>query len=135
MLFVMTGDQIRRLQTEGYLILPAVIGDTWLAALRAATARQLELEGENAGAEFRKEENAQRLANLVDKGEVFQQVISHPELLQAAQAVLGPDFKLGSLNYRAADPLSDSSQPLHCCWACRSTSIRSTCRARTRRPS
>lgn len=114
MLFVMTQDQIRQLQVEGYLILPGVIDAAWLEALRTATARQLDLEGENAGAEFRKEENAQRLANLVDKGCVFQQVIGHPELLEAAQAVLGPDFKLGSLNYRAAEPLSNSSQPLHC---------------------
>jgi hypothetical protein len=114
MLFVMTEDQIRRLQVEGYLILPGVIDAAWLEALRTATALQLDLEGENAGAEFRKEENAQRLANLVDKGRVFQQVIGHPELLEAAQAVLGPDFKLGSLNYRAAEPLSNSSQPLHC---------------------
>jgi hypothetical protein len=114
MLFVMTQDQIRQLQVEGHLILPGVIDAAWLEALRTATARQLDLEGENAGAEFRKEENAQRLANLVDKGRVFQQVIGHPELLEAAQAVLGPDFKLGSLNYRAAEPLSNSSQPLHC---------------------
>src|ERR1700683_3659981 len=114
MLFVMTAEQIRQLQVEGYLILPGVIAAAWLEALRAAAARQLELEGENAGAEFRKEENAQRLANLVDKGHVFQQVIVHSELLEAAQAVLGPDFKLGSLNYRAAEPLSDSAQPLHC---------------------
>ena len=86
----------------------------WLESLRAAVATRLELEGENAGAEFRKEEHAQRLANLVDKGEVFRRIICHPELLRAAEAVLGPDYKLGSLNYRGADPRSDSAQPLHC---------------------
>jgi hypothetical protein len=114
MLFFMTEQQIHQLQVEGWLLLPGVIDDAWLEALRTATARQLELEGENAGAEFRKEANADRLANLVDKGDVFQRVIAHAELLQAARAVLGPDFKLGSLNYRAAAPLSNSSQPLHC---------------------
>jgi ectoine hydroxylase-related dioxygenase (phytanoyl-CoA dioxygenase family) len=110
----MTAEQIHQLQTEGVLVVRGVVDVEWLEALRAAVARQLEIEGENAGAEFRKEENAQRLANLVDKGEVFQRVICHPELLQAAAAVLGPDFKLGSLNYRGADPRSDSAQPLHC---------------------
>jgi ectoine hydroxylase-related dioxygenase (phytanoyl-CoA dioxygenase family) len=114
MLFVMTEEHIRQLRVEGYLILPGVIDAAWLEALRTAVARQLDLEGENAGAEFRKEENAQRLANLVDKGQVFQRVIGHPELLEAAGAVLGPGFKLGSLNYRAAAPLSNSAQPLHC---------------------
>jgi ectoine hydroxylase-related dioxygenase (phytanoyl-CoA dioxygenase family) len=74
----------------------------------------MEIEGASAGAEFRKEANSQRLANLVDKGETFRRVVSHPELLAAAELVLGPDWKLSSLNYRAAEPHSDSAQPLHC---------------------
>ena len=110
----MTAEQVRRLQTDGVLVLPGVLDAEWLQALRTAVARQLEIEGENAGAEFRKEEHAERLANLVDKGEVFRRVIGHPELLAAAEAVLGRDFKLGSLNYRGADPRSNSAQPLHC---------------------
>src|SRR5579863_8251942 len=110
----MTAEQVRQLQTDGVLILPRVMDAAWLNALREAVARQLALEGENAGAEFRKEEHAHRLANLVDKGEVFRRVICHPELLQAAESILGPEFKLGSLNYRGADPHSGSAQPLHC---------------------
>ncbi len=110
----MTPDQVSQLRTAGVLILPRALTPEWLDSLRAAVAAQLALEGENAGAEFRKEEHARRLANLVDKGEVFRRLISHPDLLQAAEAVLGPDFKLGSLNYRGADPHSDSAQPLHC---------------------
>lgn len=110
----MTAEQLRQLQADGVVVLRQVMDAAWLEALRAAVARQLEAEGENAGAEFRKEEHAQRLANLVDKGEVFRRVIAHPELLQAAEAVLGADWKLGSLNYRGADPHSNSAQPLHC---------------------
>ena len=110
----MTAELLGQLRSEGVAILPRVMDVAWLEALRAAVARQLELEGENAGAEFRKEEHAQRLANLVEKGEVFRRVICHADLLEAAEAVLGPDFKLGSLNYRGADPRSDSAQPLHC---------------------
>jgi ectoine hydroxylase-related dioxygenase (phytanoyl-CoA dioxygenase family) len=109
-----TAAEIHQLQAEGYLVLRNVIDAEWLESLRKAVAQRLELEGENAGAEFRKEENARRLANLVDKGEVFRRIIVYPELLEAAAAVLGPDFKLGSLNYREADPLSNSAQPLHC---------------------
>lgn len=91
-----------------------MIDPAWLEELRAAVAERMEIEGENAGAEFRKEANSQRLANLVDKGETFRRVVSHPELLAAAELVLGPDWKLSSLNYRAAEPHSDSAQPLHC---------------------
>lgn len=110
----MTAEQVRQLQSDGVLVLPGVMDAAWLEELRAAVAQRLAIEGPDAGAEFRKEEHAQRLANLVDKGEVFQRLVSHPDLLQAAEAVLGPDFKLGSLNYRSADPHSDSAQPLHC---------------------
>lgn len=110
----MTEAQGRHLQSDGVLLLPHVMNAAWLAELRDAVARQLEREGIEAGSEFRKEEHAHRLANLVDKGEPFRRLICHPDLLQGAAAVLGPGFKLGSLNYRGADPFSDSAQPLHC---------------------
>jgi len=110
----MTADQIEQLQSEGVLRLRRVMQPDWLDELRTAVAQLLEAEGENAGSEFRKEEHAHRLANLVDKGEVFRRVICHPDLLQGVEAVLGRDFKLGSLNFRGADPQSDSGQPLHC---------------------
>ncbi len=110
----MTAQQVNLLRTEGWALLPQLVDAAWLEELREAVARQLELEGENAGAEFRREEHARRLANLVDKGESFRRMIGHPEVLQAAETVLGPEFKLGSLNYRSADPFSASAQPLHC---------------------
>jgi ectoine hydroxylase-related dioxygenase (phytanoyl-CoA dioxygenase family) len=109
-----TPENIQELQEQGYTIIPQMIDPAWLEELRAAVAERMGIEGENAGAEFRKEANSQRLANLVDKGETFRRVVSHPELLAAAELVLGPDWKLSSLNYRAAEPHSDSAQPLHC---------------------
>ena len=36
-----------------------------------------------------------------------------PEVLEYIEAVLGPEFKLSSLNARSANPHSDSLQPLH----------------------
>jgi ectoine hydroxylase-related dioxygenase (phytanoyl-CoA dioxygenase family) len=109
-----TPENIQELQEQGYTIIPQMIDPAWLEELREALAERMAIEGENAGAEFRKEANSQRLANLVDKGETFRRVVSHPELLAAAEAVIGPDWKLSSLNYRAAEPRSDSAQPLHC---------------------
>jgi ectoine hydroxylase-related dioxygenase (phytanoyl-CoA dioxygenase family) len=112
--FGVTPENIQELQEQGYTIVPQMIDPAWLEELRAAVAERMEIEGASAGAEFRKEANSQRLANLVDKGETFRRVVSHPELLAAAELVLGPDWKLSSLNYRAAEPHSDSAQPLHC---------------------
>lgn len=70
-------------------------------------------EGDSAGAEFRREENARRLANLIDKGAVFQEAVQHPRILDLVESVLGPDFKLSSLNVRSANPESSSLQPFH----------------------
>ncbi|MBI2685804.1 MAG: phytanoyl-CoA dioxygenase family protein [Acidobacteria bacterium] len=110
----MTAKEKGLLQEQGYLIVRGVMDAEWLAELRSETARLLEAEGENAGGEFRKEIGSDRLANLVDKGECFQRLVSHPLLLEAVEVVLGPDWKLSSLNYRAALPGEKSLQPLHC---------------------
>jgi ectoine hydroxylase-related dioxygenase (phytanoyl-CoA dioxygenase family) len=73
-----------------------------------------EAEGENAGAEFRKEPGSRRLANLVDKGEILEELIAMPRILELVGHVLGPRFKLSSFNARSANPHSSEAQPLHC---------------------
>jgi ectoine hydroxylase-related dioxygenase (phytanoyl-CoA dioxygenase family) len=86
------------------------------ALLRGLRARILELfeeEGDRAGHEFRNEEHARRLANLVDKGEIFRRAIVLPPVVDAVRHVLGPGIKLSSLNARSADPDSEQGQPLH----------------------
>src|SRR5947209_17533278 len=64
-------------------------------------------EGEEAGAEFRQEAGARRLANLVDKGDAFVECILEPGVLAHVRYVLGPRFKLSSLNARSANPRSE----------------------------
>jgi len=39
----------------------------------------------------------------VDKGEEFERAIENPAVLECMEAVLGPDFKLSSLNVRSAE--------------------------------
>jgi hypothetical protein len=112
--FSMTAEEKIFLQEQGYLIVRGVMDPGWLEELREATGRLLREEGENAGGEFRKEAGSDRLANLVDKGECFERLVSHPLLLEAVEVVLGPDWKLSSLNYRAALPGDQGLQPLHC---------------------
>jgi Phytanoyl-CoA dioxygenase (PhyH) len=70
-------------------------------------------EGEAAGSEFKQEPGCRRLANLVDKGEVFREVIALPRLLGYVRHVLGPAIKLSSLNARSAGPHGAGAQPLH----------------------
>ena len=97
----------------GYVLLPGFMSPSLLHDLRNRVEALFEAEGDQAGAEFRQEPGSQRLANLVAKGEVFEQIVAMPSVLEYISAVLGPEFKLSSLNARAANPNSDSLQPLH----------------------
>ncbi len=96
----------------GFTLLPHWAPPDLLAELRATVARLYALEGSNAGSEFRLEPGCLRLANLVDKDPVFLRVIAAPALLALVGHVIGPDFKLSSLNCRTALP-GCAPQPLH----------------------
>src|SRR5215475_4712301 len=101
----------RQLDDRGFLALPGLMGPALLAEVRARVEELFREEGERAGSEFKQEANARRLANLVDKGEVFERVILTARVLECIGHVLGPEFKLSSLNVRSADPLGDCAQP------------------------
>jgi ectoine hydroxylase-related dioxygenase (phytanoyl-CoA dioxygenase family) len=109
----MTAGQLRELDELGYTSVPGLIGKDWLHELRVRVEALFEEEGENAGHEFKQEPHARRLANLVDKGEVFERVVSHPVLLEMVEHVLGAEFKLSSLNARSTNPFAPEPQPLH----------------------
>jgi hypothetical protein len=103
----------RQLDEQGYLVLPGLMSPDLLARLRDRVDELFAEEGDRAGWEFKTEPGARRLANLVNKGRVFEEVIVTPEVLDAMAHVLGPEFKLSSVNVRSADPHSASDQPLH----------------------
>lgn len=111
---MLTSEQKRFLDEQGYLILPDFFDAAFLAEARRRIDELFALEGDQAGSEFRAEPHTQRLANCVDKGEIFERTVSEPRLLEGVAAVLGPEYKLSSLNVRSANPYSDWVQPLHC---------------------
>jgi ectoine hydroxylase-related dioxygenase (phytanoyl-CoA dioxygenase family) len=95
------------------VVLEDAMGPELLRELRTAIGSRFEVEGDQAGSEFKTEENARRLANLVNKGEAFRRAIALPAVLEGVRHVLGQDAKLSSLNARSADPHSEDGQPLH----------------------
>jgi len=103
----------RHLDEQGYLMLPGLMPPALLERLRRRVDELFAEEGDRAGWEFKTEPGARRLANLVNKGRVFEEVIVTPEVLDAVGHVLGPRFKLSSVNVRSTDPHSPSDQPLH----------------------
>jgi ectoine hydroxylase-related dioxygenase (phytanoyl-CoA dioxygenase family) len=109
----MTNEERRQLDEQGFVVLADCMGVDLLRQLRKQISDISEAEGDRAGHEFRTEAHARRLANLVDKGEVFRRAILLPPVVECVRHVLGPQVKLSSLNARSADPNGDVPQPLH----------------------
>ncbi len=109
----MTEAERFELDKNGYLVLENLMDPVLLDQVRRRVDELFEREGDQAGSEFKQEPHSRRLANLVDKGEIFERIIETPQVLECMEHVLGPRFKLSSLNVRSADPETDSSQPLH----------------------
>lgn len=109
----LTDVQKYQLKEEGYLVLENFMSDELLDALRTRIEQLFREEGDRAGAEFKQEPGSRRLANLVNKGEIFREVIALSLILDCVKAVLGPNFKLSSLNVRSANPHNEITQPLH----------------------
>jgi ectoine hydroxylase-related dioxygenase (phytanoyl-CoA dioxygenase family) len=105
--------QKRQLDELGYLVLPGFVPAPLLAEFRDRVETLWELEGDESGSEFRYEPGTRRLANLVDKGAVFAELVAMPEILECIEHVIGPDYKLSSLNARSANPHNGESQALH----------------------
>jgi hypothetical protein len=103
----------RLLDGQGWVRLPAFIPPALRERLAARLTALFAREGERAGAEWKQEKGARRLANLADKGDVFLEAMLAPGVLGHVAHVLGPRFKLSSLNARAAEPAGGEVQPLH----------------------
>src|SRR6185312_15755938 len=103
----------RRLRDDGFAIFPGLISEEEVAAYRQRVEELFAIEGERSGSEFKLEPGTRRLANCVDKGEIFERAIQNPVVLESVQAILGADFKLSSFNVRSANPQSNCGQPLH----------------------
>ena len=87
-------DHREKLDHDGYVVLSDCIPSNLLDELRQRVDELFQLEGDSAGAEFKQELGSRRLANLVNKGSVFQQVIASAEILPYVRYVLGPQIKL-----------------------------------------
>ncbi len=114
----LTSTELETLDSNGFLSLGKLLSDQEVVSINNRIDELLALEGQNAGSELfeskyirhPKEEGADRLADLVNKGKIFDIFYTHGKVLAAVEAVLGEHFKLSSLNYRAAKPRTRSSK-------------------------
>ena len=111
------------LEENGYLSLGILLDKQKIEIILDRIGEILAEEGDRAGFELfdsphikhPKELGSDRLANLVNKGDVFDIFYSHPKVLAGVRKVLGHHIKLSSLNYRAALP-GYGLQKLHVDW-------------------
>jgi len=112
----LTQQEKDQLDHEGFLPLSGILTPDQLGNLRAQVDELLQAEGDRGGSEFRQEAGTERLSDLVNKGAVFDICFTHPRVLAGIAHVLAADFKLSSLNYRAALP-GQGHQALHTDWS------------------
>lgn len=119
----LSDEEQKFLDENGYLSLGILLDAQQRQEILKRVNEILQEEGANAGFELfdsphikhPKELGSDRLANLANKGEVFDIFYTHPKVLAAVRHVLGGDVKLSSLNYRAALP-GFGLQKLHVDW-------------------
>lgn len=103
------------LDNKGFILIEDLIDPHWVESLKIRFDEIQKEEGESAAREHHKEDGAPRLANLVNKGTVWEKVWSHPLVLSACRYVMGDEFKISSLNGREAI-LGGGRQPIHGDW-------------------
>jgi len=121
--YQLSTEEMESLVIDGYVDLGQLLDDEHVHAINNRLREIQDQEGDQAGAELfeskyirhPKEEGADRLADLVNKGALFDIFYTHPKVLAGIASVLGIDFKLSSLNYRAALP-GNGLQDLHVDW-------------------
>jgi ectoine hydroxylase-related dioxygenase (phytanoyl-CoA dioxygenase family) len=113
--YTLTQQEKDQLDRDGYLALSGILTPEHLGQMRDRVFELMQAEGDQAGIEVHQEAGTERLSDLVNKGAVFDICFTHPHVLAAIAHVLAADFKLSSLNYRAALP-GQGHQALHTDW-------------------
>ena len=104
---MLTQKEKQFLEENGYLNLGVLLSESEVNSINARMEELKEIEGENAGKELveskyirhPKEEGADRLADLVNKGKIFDVFYTHPRVLEGIDRSC-KEFKLSSINYR-----------------------------------
>lgn len=103
------------LDRNGFVPLPNVFTRELAEQMAARLDELVMLEGVHAGTEVHKEAGTDRLSNLINKDPIFDICFTQPRVLAAIHHVLTREFKLSSLNSRAALP-GQGLQALHADW-------------------
>jgi hypothetical protein len=110
---MLANSEKQQLDELGYLVLPNFVAQPLLDDLRSRVEALWAEEGDESGSEFRYEPGTRRLANLIDKGAIFAELVCMAKILACIEHVVGRGYKLSSLNARSTNPHNGESQPWH----------------------
>lgn len=108
---LLTDNQLRRLEEEGYVVIPDVLSpdecDVWSRAVDEAWERDQAEQHD-----YVQEPGVQFVENPLRQSILFERCATEPVVLEAVRVVLGPNVLLSTLNARRSDP-GYGNQPLH----------------------
>jgi len=93
-----------KVEAEGVCVVPDFIPRDLLAKIRAAVD-SLNTEERESGSGFLESGGVnQRVFNLVNKGEIFEQIVQHEDVMAAMNKLLGGDFILSGFSSNTTGP-------------------------------
>lgn len=109
----MNDEQRKQLDEQGYLIFKGLLPPDQIESLRTKVEELWGTEGEKAGEENYIEPGVRRLANLANKGDIFREIYSHPQVLEVIEAVMGSEIRASMVNARDVPPHTGARMPFH----------------------
>ena len=110
---LLTADEKTRLDRDGFVRLEKVLTQEHVDRINCRMDELLKEEGDEAGT-VHQETGTDRLANLINKGEMFRPMFMNPRVLAAVSHVLEGDVKLSTLNSRCRP--AGARRPDGCTW-------------------
>ena len=102
---ILTESEKDQLDQHGFLLLESLIPADTTTELREHALALAETEKKaGKGHAYLANDSAQRVWNLVNKGEIFEEAIQHPKMLAAMAYLLGADCTLSSFTVNVLYP-------------------------------
>ncbi len=102
---ILTESEKNQLDQHGFLLLESLIPpDTTMELREHALSLAVAEQKAGKGHSYLANDSAQRVWNLVDKGEIFEEAIQYPKMLAAMEYLLGADCTLSSFTVNVLYP-------------------------------
>ena len=95
---------VSKVEAEGVCVVPDFIPPELLTQIRASVDQFNATERESGAGFLESEGVNQRVFNLVNKGEVFEQIVQHEDVMAAMNKLLGGDFILSGFSSNTTGP-------------------------------